>query len=124
MRDCWLRGDGLTGDLLAEDAVIENPFAPPGRPARIEGRDTYIAYAEPRRADFPVRFDDVRVTALHETADPGTIVVEYVMSGTVTTTGHKSEAAFIGVLRARDGKIVLWREYQNVPAIAAALAAP
>ena len=31
-------------------------------------------------------------------------------------------AAFIGVLTARDGKIALWREYQNTMAIQQALA--
>jgi ketosteroid isomerase-like protein len=49
------------------------------------------------------------------------IVVEYELAGTVTTTGRRAAAPFIGVLRVRDGKTVHWREYQNILAIADAL---
>ena len=97
------------------------PFAPPGRPRRIEGREEFLAFAEPQRAAFPVRFEEVRDVVIHETANPEVIVVEYELAGTVTTTGHRASAPFIGVLRVRDGKTVHWREYQNVLAIAAAL---
>ncbi len=36
---------GLHGDLLAADAVIELPFAPPGRPRRFESREEFMALA-------------------------------------------------------------------------------
>ncbi|GAA3206950.1 nuclear transport factor 2 family protein [Actinocorallia longicatena] len=122
MRRQWLGGEGgPLPDLLAEDVVIEMPFARPGGPSRIEGRAAFLAFAEPRRAAFPVRFEAVREVAVHDTADPEVIVVEYELEGTVTTTGHRASARFIGVLRARDGRIVLWREYQNTQAIAEAL---
>ena len=58
---------------------------------------------------------------VHETADPEVIVVEYEIAGTVTTTNRPAAAGFIGVLRARNGQIVHWREYQNVLAMAEAL---
>jgi len=39
MRQGWLGDTGsFDGDLLAEDVLIEAPFAPPARPGRIEGR--------------------------------------------------------------------------------------
>lgn len=118
----WLAADGdQFGDLLADDVVIEMPFAPPGRPSRFVGSERFLAFAAPQRADFPVRFEEVRSVVIHDTADPQVIVVEYELAGTVTTTGRQVAAPFIGVLRVRDGKIAHWREYQNVPAIAAAL---
>jgi uncharacterized protein len=49
------------------------------------------------------------------------IVVEYELSGTVTTTGRRAAAPFIGVLRVRDGQVAGWREYQDAVAIAQAL---
>jgi uncharacterized protein len=52
------------------------------------------------------------------------IVVEYELTGTVTTTARRATAPFIGVLRARDGQIVAWREYQDALAIARALGQP
>jgi uncharacterized protein len=125
MRRQWLAGDGVPGaDLMADDVVVELPFASPGRPSRFEGREQFLAYAGPLQAVFPVRFDDVRDVVLHDTGDPEVIVVEYELAGTVTHTGHRAAAPFIGVLRVRDGKIAQWREYQNVPAIAAAVQGP
>lgn len=121
----WLAGD-LTPDtgLLAEDVVIEWPFAPPGRPARIEGRTEFLAFSEPQRAAFPARFDELRNVVLHDTADSEVIVAEYELAGTITATGARAAAAFITVLRVREGKIVQWREYQNTAAMAAALTQP
>jgi uncharacterized protein len=38
MKHGWLAADlDSAGSLLADDAVIEEPFAPPGRPRRFEG---------------------------------------------------------------------------------------
>jgi ketosteroid isomerase-like protein len=111
----------LTGDLLADDVIIESPFASP-RPHRFEGKQQFLDFANPQRATFPVRFDACRTIAIHDTADPNTIVVEYELTGTSTKTNRQATAAFIGVLTARDGKIALWREYQNTMAIQRALA--
>jgi uncharacterized protein len=125
MKQQWLaNSSGAVGSLLADDAVVEIPFAPPGRPRRIVGRAEFTAFAQAERAQLPVRFEECRETAVHETADPEVIVVEYELTGTVTTTGHRASAPFIGVLRVRDGQIAAWREYQDTAAIARALAQP
>jgi uncharacterized protein len=122
MQERWLsNGASPLGDDLAEDVVIESPFAPPGRPQRIEGRAACIAFTEAGRASLPARFEECRNVVIHETADAEVIVVEYELAGMVTTTNQPAAAAFIGVLRVRDGQIVHWREYQNVLAIAQAL---
>ena len=119
MRRHWLGESDV--ELLADDAVIELPFALPGRRTRYEGREDFREATDEDRANFPVRFEEVRDVVVHDTADPEVIVVEYELAGVVTTTGHRASAPFIGVLRVRDGKTVLWREYQNSLAIAAAL---
>jgi ketosteroid isomerase-like protein len=121
MRRHWLEGAaGFQAEDLAQDVVIETPFSPPGA-RRIEGRDNWLAFAEPRRAALPVRFDDCREIAIHQTADPEMIIAEYELTATLTSTGQRSSAAFIAVLKVRDGKTVLWREYQNVLAMSLAL---
>lgn len=111
----------LREEWCAPDAVIELPFAAPGRPRRFQSRQAFFAFAAPQRAALPVRFDEVRNVVVHETTDPEVIVAEYELVGTVTTTGRSAAASFVVVLRVHDGQIVLWREYQNVLAIAAAL---
>jgi len=118
----WL-GDPATptGDHLADDVVIEIPFAPPGRQNRFEGKQQFLDFANPQRAAFPVRLDECRTVAIHDTTDPNTIIVEYELTGTSTTTNRQATAAFIAVLRVRDGKVTLWREYQNTLAIQQAL---
>lgn len=122
MKQHWLDGGGgLPEELCADDIVVETPFAPPGSPGRIEGREEWLAFARAGRASLPVRFDRCSDVAIHETTDPDVIVVEYELGGTVTTTGGQASAVFIGVLRVRHGRVQLWREYQDVPAIAAAL---
>jgi ketosteroid isomerase-like protein len=121
MRRYWLDGEaGFQPDDLAENVVIETPFSPPGA-RRVEGRETWLAFAGPQRATLPVRFEECREIAFHQTADPEVVVVEYELTGTVTTTGQRSSAAFIAVLQVRDGKTLLWREYQNVLAMSLAL---
>ena len=121
LRELWLGQSEAVDALWADDVVVETPFAPPGAPSRIVGRAEFLAFAEPTRRALPVRFDECRDVVVHDTTDPEVIVVEYELAGTVTSTGRRASAAFVGVLRVRDGRIVRWREYQNVPAISAAL---
>jgi uncharacterized protein len=109
------------GQLAADDIVVEAPFAPPGRPRRLVGRDQLLAYGRPRRAALPASFEEFRDVVIHDTADPEVIIAEYVMAGTVTTTGQRASAPFLAVITARDGKIVHWREYQDTLGMAVAL---
>src|SRR5690348_3423571 len=74
-------------DVLAEDVVIEMPLAPPGWPDRVEGRQRFAALAEAGRRAMPLRFDHCHDVIVHETSDAAHIVVEYQLSGTLTTTG-------------------------------------
>lgn len=120
MRDRWL-SDSPVGDDLADDAVVEWPFAAPGRPARIEGRAAFLAFAVPSRAALPLRIDGCSVNTIHSTGDPSTIVVEYSLTATALATGRQATADFITVLTVRDGKVVLLREYQDTLKMAAAL---
>lgn len=122
MRAQWLANQPTyEPDLLADDVVIETPFAAPGRPTRTEGKQRVLEYTQASRAVFPIRFDDCRNVVVHETADPEVIVVEYELVGTHTATGVTASAPFIAVLRTRDGKLAHWREYQHTLAIAQAV---
>lgn len=118
-----LLGEGATllpAELLAEDVVVETPFSPPGM-RRHEGREAWLAFYRARSAVLPVRFEQFRELATHQTGDPEVLVVEYELAGTVTTSGRRASATLIGVLRVRDGRIQHWREYQDVLAISEAL---
>jgi uncharacterized protein len=45
------------------------------------------------------------------------VVVEYELAATIPATGVSASAPFIGVLTVEDGRVALWREYQNAAAI-------
>ncbi|WP_374199574.1 nuclear transport factor 2 family protein [Glycomyces sp. YM15] len=115
------REDGATllpAELLADDIVVETPFSPPGM-RRFEGREAWLDFYASR--PLPIRFEAFRELSTHQSADPEVLVVEYELSGTVTTTGIAASATFIAILRVRDGRIRHWREYQDVLAISQAL---
>ncbi|GAB7028831.1 nuclear transport factor 2 family protein [Streptomyces sp. NPDC021749] len=99
--------------LWAEDGVMEFPFAPPGWPARLEGREAIAAYMR----DYPDRIDlhdfpeaDLRI---HETAEPRTIVVEMRGVGRLVETGRPFDMTYIAVVTVEDGRITSYRDYWN-----------
>jgi len=104
--------DGLA-DLFAPDAVIEFCFhGPPGTPVRLEGREAIREYSR-RAMASPLRLEDYEVTELYQAQDPEVVIAEIRARGTVTTTGRSLAATSIQVLRIRDGRIVLWRDFAD-----------
>jgi uncharacterized protein len=103
--------DGLA-DLFAPDAVMEAPFAPPGAPSRLEGREAIREHARHVMAS-PLRLADYEVTELYQTQDPEVVIVEMRANGTLTTSGQPFAATSIQILRIREGQIVLFRDFAN-----------
>lgn len=120
-RDMMLAG-GSVGleSLLADDGVVEAPFAPPGAPRLFEGRDAFETAVASRREAFAgrVRFTAVRDVVVHETTDPEIAVIEYEVEAVRIADGLRAAAPFAVVVRVRDGRVVLWREYQDPAAMA------
>ena len=108
-------------DLYAEDATVDQPFAPAVGPAagRLVGRQR-IAEHFARATQSPLEFE-VRNVVVHQTEDPEVIIAEFDYEGRVTTTGRPLRVANIQVVRVRDGKIVATRDYHDHLAIADAL---
>jgi ketosteroid isomerase-like protein len=122
MAQGWLGHGPADGTLLAEDVVLEAPFASPDQPARIEGRDNVLAFTNAGRAAFPLHLDTISDVLVHQTIDAETIVVEYRLGGRLPD-GSRRSAPFIGVLQVRNGRALRWREYQDKAAITAAITA-
>jgi uncharacterized protein len=110
---------GLDASLLAEDCVVEMPFAPSGAPRRIEGRDAFAAWAAPHRKALAglLRFTAVRDVVVHETTNPEIAVFEYELEAVREVDGLPLSAPFVVVVRVREGRIALWREYQDPAAM-------
>jgi uncharacterized protein (TIGR02246 family) len=114
--------DGFA-DLFAPDAVIEVPFAPPGAPARLAGREAIREYSRHVTASL-LRIEDFEVVELYQTQDPEVVIVEVSAKATLTTTGQSVAAASIQVLRIRDGQIVLFRDFANPGILADVMSEP
>ena len=99
-------------DLFAPDGVIESPFAPPGAPSRLEGREAIREYSRHVVAS-PVRLEDFEVAELYQTQDPEVVIVEMRAKATLTTTGRSFAATSIQILRIREGHIVLFRDFAD-----------
>ncbi|WP_438388531.1 nuclear transport factor 2 family protein [Actinopolyspora saharensis] len=97
--------------LWAEDGLMEFPFAPQGWPERLEGREAIAAYMRhyPDHIDLH-DFPDLRI---HQTTDPGTIVVEMRGVGRLVETGKPFDMTYIAVVTVQDGFITSYRDYWN-----------
>lgn len=103
--------DGFA-DLFAPEGVHELPFAPPGLPRRLEGRETLREYFA-AITSTPLKHTGYTNMTVHETADPGVIIAEYDAEGAVTGTGRTYQLRYVQVVHVRDGQITLWRDYSN-----------
>ena len=108
--DLLLKHDmaGFAG-LWAEDGVLEFPFAGPGYPKRVEGRDAITEYLR----DYPNLLDIREVVAktVHETTDPAVVVAEFTVGRVVVATGKPYELSYIAVITVEDGEIRHYRDY-------------
>jgi ketosteroid isomerase-like protein len=106
--------------VYAVDAVHEFPFTPPGVPSRLAGRDEIVSWISAGWEAFPLRYAGYRTLAVHDTADPETIVVEQEALGTSAVTGGFALPNIV-VLTVRDGRIAHLRDYADPLAAAAVL---
>ena len=103
--------DGYAG-LFAPDAVIESPFAPPGAPSVMRGREAIREYSRHVMAS-PLRLEEFEVAELYQTQDPEVVIAEMRTTGTLTTTGRSFAAAALHILRIREGQIVHLRQFAD-----------
>ena len=98
-------------DLMHDEIVFEFPFAPPGRPKRVEGKADLRDYL----GRYPGRVEFVRLLEMivHQTVDPEVVVLEMSIEGRLKETGEPYEMAYISVVTVRDGRILRYRDYWN-----------
>ena len=107
-------GDGdLDGylEVLSDDVEVEFPFAPPGRPERLRGRENLRRYLEPLLAR--IAYDSITGLVVYETDVAGTIVAEMSASLRLLESDRTYSRRYVAVVRAADGRVVSYREYWN-----------
>ena len=115
-------GEGISfADLFAADGVLTYPFAFPGQPPELRGRDAiraHFAQMSGRRAAFVMEGIDA---VIRETDDPEVVVAEISHHGRSTVTNAPYELKALGVIRVRDGDIIQYDDYMNPLALATML---
>ena len=112
-------GEGVVfADLFAADGVLAYPFAPPGHPRELRGRDAiraYFAAASQARALFTMAGVDA---VTWQTDDPAVVVTQITHHGMSHVTGVPYDLTALGVIRVRDGMIVSYEDYMDPIALA------
>jgi uncharacterized protein len=97
--------------LFAPDAVLEFPYAPPGVPRRVTGRDALFAHMSHFPETFDVEFVDL---LFHDTVDPSLVIAEFRSTGTARPTGKPYEQTCISVVRTDDDALIThYLDYWN-----------
>lgn len=126
LRDVWehLVSHQIDRDIdgwvscFAEDGVVEWPFRVQGVPPRVEGRDAIRAALTPvweRARTSSRRISGHDNVVVHETKDPEVVIVEFDIVG--ETGEGPFRQAMLNVLRIRDGRVVLLRDFIDTAAL-------
>jgi uncharacterized protein len=95
-------GEGVVfADLFAADGVLAYPFAPPGQPRELRGRDAirdYFAGRGRSRELFVMEGVDAEIW---ETDDPDMVITRITHYGQSGVTGGPYRFTALGVIRAR-----------------------
>jgi uncharacterized protein len=98
-------------DLMSEDAVMEFPYAPAGRPKSVCGRDALQKYLESIESKFTIHFHTDPI--VYRAQDSETFILEYSVSATASETGLPYEQSYISVITTEGKKIRHFKDYWN-----------
>jgi ketosteroid isomerase-like protein len=105
-------------ELFAEDGVMAYPFAPPGAPSELRGREAIRQYFAARGAARGMLEMEGADLAVRETDDPEVIVTEITHYGRSKATAGPYRFTALGIVRVRDGQIVRYDDYMDAIAMA------
>jgi hypothetical protein len=98
-------------ELWADDAILEFPFAPQGRPRTYHGKADILKYMSGTTESIAV--DGVQSLRVHPMLDPETVAVELVIKGHLLSNGAAYDQTYVTMFEYQDGKIKHYREYWN-----------
>lgn len=106
---------GSFTEMMAEHAVMEFPYALPGLPSRLDGRDAVARHLE--KAAGLIAFDRMGEPTVHPSTDPDITIIEFEGFGQGVETGEPYDQCYISVIRTEGGRIVHYRDYWNPIAV-------
>jgi uncharacterized protein len=115
-------GEGVVfADLFAEDGVLRFPFAPPGMPREIRGREAIRAARTSEAGRRSLLVMDAVELVVRQTDDPEVVVTEIEHYGHSHALDGPYRFRALAVVRVRNGEIVSYDDYMDPIAMAALL---
>jgi ketosteroid isomerase-like protein len=112
-------GEGVVfADLFAADGVMAYPFAPPGHPAELQGRDAIRAFFAGRGSARDLFVMEGVDALVRETDDPEVVITEITHYGRSNVTRAPYRFTALGIIRVRDGEIIRYDDYMDPIALA------
>jgi ketosteroid isomerase-like protein len=112
-------GEGVIfADLFAADGVLAYPFALPGQPPELRGRDAIRGHFGAMGRSRELFVMEGVESLVRETDDPEVVVTEITHHGWSHVTGAPYRLTALGVIRVRDGEIVRYDDYMDPIAVA------
>jgi uncharacterized protein len=105
-------------DLFAVDGVLAYPFAPPGQPSELQGRDAIRAFFAGLGTARDLFVMDGVDALVRETDDPEVVITEITHYGQSNVTGAPYRFTALGVIRVHDGEITRYDDYMDPIALA------
>jgi ketosteroid isomerase-like protein len=97
--------------LWDDNFVLEFPFAPQGRPPRIENKAALYPYIQTVINDLEIL--NISRQEIYLTQDPDLIIAEIAGEGRITSTGRNYKAGYVWIMRTKNGKLIHMRDYWN-----------
>lgn len=97
--------------LMADNGVMEFPYAPPGRPRQVAGRTALAPYVA-EIANL-ITIEAIEGPRVHRTADLAVVILEFTGTGRAVATGMPYRQDYISVIETGGGRIVRYRDYWN-----------
>jgi hypothetical protein len=112
-------GEGVVfADLFAADGVLAYPFAPPGHPSELRGREAIRAFFADMGGSRELFAMEGVKAKTWQTDDPEVAITEITHHGQSGVTGAPYRFTALGVIRARGGEIVRYDDYMDPIALA------
>jgi ketosteroid isomerase-like protein len=101
-------------DLYATDGLHLFPFTAPGFPPAFHGREEVRAGYHRVWDAAPIKLSEITEVVTYDTADPDTIVGEWVSAGVLLPEAEPFQARGVLIVTVKDGEIVQMRDYMDV----------
>jgi hypothetical protein len=112
-------GEGVVfADLFAADGVLTYPFAMPGQPRELLGRDAIRAYFSAIGHARELFAMEGIEALIRETSDPEVVVTEITHHGWSHAAGAPYRLTALAVIQVRHGEITRYDDYMDPIALA------